>query len=220
MYVTIAIPEIDEYQDGFPAFWRNLYFVGSISQNFEVNALVLSYVRLVEAALIEYRLGASKFKEYWDIRSIGLDAVFRSVAHFESCLSSMDRAIKCYQRLRRHKGGDPVVLLLNHSVPSFFREKIAKRIRDIRNEIHHLDEHLIQGTFREGQWLALRPYGPEAPHPSEDGQTVKTFDRLAIAGRELLFVDLASWLREMSDTANIMANFDRRASVHPASDGG
>jgi len=68
--MSIEVPEIDEYPRGFPAFWLKTLFVGNVSQSFQVNALASTYIRLVEAALVEYKLGSSKLKEFWDTHGL------------------------------------------------------------------------------------------------------------------------------------------------------
>lgn len=221
MHMSIEVPELTEYPKGFPSFWVKTLFIGSVSQDFQVNALASTYVRLVEAAFVEYRLGHSKLKEFWDTHdAINLAAMHRCIAHFESCLSDMLRAINCYGRLRRNKNQDPLALALNVKHAAFSAAGVADQIRHMRNAIHHLDQDLMKGRLQEGQGVALRPDGPERPHPTEPHQTIKTIDRLTIAGRELLFSDLASCLREMGNIAERIANHDSRAARPPASDEG
>jgi hypothetical protein len=90
MYVSINVPEIDEYPKGFPQYWLKTLFISSVSSSFQINALASTYVRLVEAALVEYRLGRLKLKEFWDTHEfVNLGAMHRSISHFESCLSDM-----------------------------------------------------------------------------------------------------------------------------------
>ena len=64
MYVSIEVPDIVEYPKGFPNFWIKSILIQSVSTNVQVNALAKTYVRLVEAALVEYRLGATKLREF------------------------------------------------------------------------------------------------------------------------------------------------------------
>jgi hypothetical protein len=213
MYMSIEIPEFDKYPKCFPDFWFKAIFVGTISKNFQVNALASTYVRLVEASIIEYRLGTSKLKEFWDTHdSFNLSAMHRSIAHFESCLSDVQRATNCYKRLRRNKDQEPLSLALNKDRAVFAADAASNQIRHMRNEIHHLDESLIEGRLLEGQWIALRPDGPERPHPTEAQQTIKSTDCLALAGHELLFSDLTNWLKEMAHVVDNIAKFDAKTS--------
>jgi len=214
MYVSIEVPDISEYQQGFPKYWLKFLFIGTVSQNYQVNALVGTYVRLVEAALVEYRLGASMLRQFWGTHtSLNLGAMHRSMLHFESCLSDMNRAINCYRRLRRHKEQNPLYLALNNEKPSFATDPVANKIRLMRNEIHHLDELVMNGRIQEGQPFAIKPDGPETPHPTEANQTTKSIDRLVIGQHELPFSSLATWLTEMGRFAEKIADFgpDSRA---------
>ena len=209
MYISIEVPDIDEYPKGFPKYWAKSIFVSHVSSNYQVNALASTYVRLVEAALVEYRLGASMLQEFWDTHtSFNLSAMNRSIAHFESCLSDMYRAINCYRRLRRHKDQDALCLALNSEKPSFATDPVADQLRLMRHEIHHLEELVMDGRIQEGQPFVLKPDGPETPHTTEPNQTIKSIDRLVIGQRELRFSSLAAWLTEMGRFAEKITEFD------------
>jgi hypothetical protein len=205
MNISIDVPEIPDYPKGFPNYWLRSFLIGPISTNLLVNALAGTYVRLVEAALVEYRLGASNLQESWNTG--GLNAIQRCVAHFESCLLDMHRAVNFYRRLRRHRGRDPLTLALNAEKPRFAREIEARKLRHMRDEIHHLDEILVNGKLKPGQPIALRPDGLERVHPTELNQTIKSIDRLIIGRRVLLFADLAALLREMGHYAEKISDF-------------
>ncbi len=209
MYVSIELPEVTEYPKGFPQYWLKSIFARAVSGNYQVNALASTYVRLVEAALREYRLGGEMLRESWGTHdSFNLGAIYRSVSHFETCLSNMYRAINCYRRLRRHQSRDPLCLALNDKRPAFATASVADQIHAMRHEIHHLEELLMDGRVQESQPTALLPDGPEAPHPTEPNQTVKSIDRLVIGGRELKFSHLATWLTEMARCADRIAEFE------------
>jgi hypothetical protein len=70
----------------------------------------------------------------------------------------------------------------------------------------------MDGRLQEGQPFALKPDGPETPHPTEAQQTIKTVDRLVIGAREVHFVELATWLREMARVAERIAEFGPNSS--------
>ena len=168
------------------------------SNRFEINVLATTYVRLVSAAVVEYEEGSKRLKEFWSTHSaVNLGALHRSTSHFESCIFNMNRSINCYRRLRSDKLRDPIAVALKKEKVTFARDTCSDRIREMRNEIHHLEEALLDGRITEGQNAALRADGPEAPHPLEANQTTKTFDRLVIGSHEILFRDLAQWLTEM-----------------------
>ena len=209
MYIFFDVPDVNEHQNGFPGYWLQILFISSVSQNFQINALTTTYVRLVEAALVEYRFGQDKLKEYWNTHtSINLSAMHRAVSHFESCLSDMHRAISCFTRLRRHKDlPGSLRQVLSAEKPRFVADHVSDQLRAFRNEIHHLDELVMDGRLQQGQSIALRPDGPEVPHPTEPNQTNKTIDRLVIAQRELKFADLSAWLTEMGRFAEKIAAY-------------
>lgn len=208
MYIEFELPEISEHAPGFPQYWLKTLFIQSPSNRYQINALTSTYVRLVEAALIDYHSGAVRLREFWGTHSsLNLGAMHRSMSHFETCISNMHRATNCFRRLRRDRKQDPLSLKLNVEKASFAADSVADRFRTIRNEIHHLEEMVMDGRIVDGQPFALKPDGPEAPHPTEPHQTIKTIDRLVIGTREVRFSELATWLTEMADFATKIAEF-------------
>jgi len=209
MYVEFNLPIVPEMRTAVSNYWVQHYFVGSPSQNYQINALTTTYMRLVEAAIIEYGLGSTALRQVWDDHASMsfLNAMARSISHFESCLTDMHRAINAYRRLRRHKSIDPLSVYLADQKPAFAADGIAGPVRQMRDDIHHLEEMVVEGRISEGQFIALIPSGPEVPHPTEQGQTIKTFDRLVIGDRELTFTNIAAWLEEMSAVAVRIAQY-------------
>lgn len=217
MYVEFDLPEIPDNVSSSPEYWLKTLFIQSPSGRYQINALVSTYVRLVEAALIEYQYGAAKLKEFWGTHSsLNLGAMHRSISHFETCISNMYRATNCFRRLRRDRGQDPLSIELNSEKVRFASDAVADRFRLIRNEIHHLEELVMDGQIGDGQSFALRPDGPEIPHPTESHQTVKTIDRLVIGAREVKFSELATWLTEMATVVVRIADFlpNSKSNVH------
>jgi len=209
MLVDFNLPEVLEPRAAVSSYWLRYMFVGSPSQNRQINALASTYMRLVEAAVVEYGLAASALRQVWsDHTSIGLPAMHRAIAHFEACVTDMHRAISAYRRLRSHRDRDPLSVHLADLKPSFLTDRVANQVRNMRDAIHHLEEKLNKGEVAEGQPIAVKPDGPEVPHPSEAGQTIKTFDRLVIGSHELAFADIAAWLEEMSNAASRIGQFD------------
>lgn len=218
MYVHFDVPDVTDFPKGFPSYWLQVLFIGSITDSFQINSLATTYIRLVEAALVEYQLGQSRLLEYWNTHtSINLSAMNRAVSHFESCLSDMHRAIKSFTRMRRHKDlPERLRQVLNTQRPRFVADHVSGQLRSFRNEIHHLDELVMDGRIQQGQSIALRPDGPEVPHPTEPNQTNKTIDRLVIAQRELKFSDLAVWLHEMGMFAEKIASYKNQQNAAEA----
>ncbi|GAA4796689.1 hypothetical protein [Lysobacter hankyongensis] len=200
MYVYFNIPEIDSRNGDFLNFWLKTIFISPVSSNFQVNALSVMYVRLVEAAFVEYSLGRQSLMEFWSTHTgIALGAMHRSVSHFESCLSNTHRAKQAFSRLRNHADNGELRKLLSNPRPNFIQAKFADQIRAIRNEIHHTEDSLMKGLLGSGNPVMLKADGPETVHPTEANQTNKLIDRLVVGQQELLFSELATALTEMAD---------------------
>lgn len=209
MVIEFELPDIQVPTQAISEYWLRYAFVGSPSQSSQVNALANTYMRLCEAAIVEYRLGSIALREVWaDPASLGLRTLHRSVSHFESCITDVHRAIAAYRRLRNHRARDPLSLHLADVKPAFISDQISYQVRAIRDAVHHLEEKVVNGDVAEGQPIALKPDGHELPHPSATGQTIKTYDRLAIGPHILKFSELAELLAEMSYVASKVAEFD------------
>lgn len=214
MIIDFALPEISEPSTAISDYWLRYFFVGSPSQNYQVNVLASTYMRLVEAAIVEYQLGSEALRKVWsDSSSFGVRAMHRSISHFESCISNMHRAIAAYRRLRSHPDRDQLSVHLADVKPAFLSDKIANQLRNMRDAVHHLDEKVVNREVTLGQPMALKPDGVEVPHPTEEGQTIKTFDRLVIGPHMVKFSDVADWLTEMSAVAAKIAQFDARNAI-------
>jgi hypothetical protein len=214
MYVEIEAPAVDGYPAGFSQYWVRAFFVGSISQDYQINALASTYVRVVESALIEYRLGVERLREFWSTHdSFKLSAAHSAITHFETCISNMYRATNCFRRISRHKAKDALSIELNKERPAFATDTVARRFMLARHEVHHMDEAVTKGRLREGQQFVLGPTGPEVAHPTEPNQTVKTIDRIAIGSHEIHFSELAGWLTEMKSVADKIASFEPKRTV-------
>ena len=209
MYVSIEIPEISEFPEGFPAFWVTSLFVQSLSEDFKVNALVSSYIRLVESALREYRYSSNELKSFWEpSMSLNLRAMHKAITHFETCITNMHRARNCYKKIRKNQElPTELKKLLSNERPTFINDNISRRLADVRNQIHHQEEHVLKGEIPEGTQFLLSPYGEETPVDDEPNQTLKKFDRLKIGNLEILFLELSQWLTEIGRLAEIISSY-------------
>ncbi len=209
MYVEFDVQDINEYQNGFPGYWLQKFFNNPIPDNYQISSLITTFIRLVEAALVEYRLGAKMLKEYWNTHSsINIGAMNRSVSHYESCLSDAYRAINCFMQFRRNRDlPEGLRRVLSEPKPRFVVDYVYEQLKNFRNKIHHTERDLMEGKIQQNQSIAVRPDGPEVPHPEEANQTVKTIDRLVIGQLELKFSDLAMWLREMGRFAEKISTY-------------
>lgn len=201
------MPEVSSSRPEISRYWIK-YFFCSPSQNHQINALASTYVRLVEAALVDYQIGILGAREYWETPdSLRLGAMQRSISHFEACISDMHRSINAFRRLRRHKTKEALPVSLAAIQASFASNAVADQIRLIRHEIHHVEELVMKGKISEGQSVTLIPDGPEMSAGDGTGESVKIIDRLAIGPRWVRFSDLATWLDEMAMVAATIAAF-------------
>jgi hypothetical protein len=207
MYVEFDLPEVPLHDASLRQYWLKILSIRSPSDRYQINALTNTYIRLVEAALYEYTEGSRSVREFWGTHtSFNLGAMHRSTHHFEACISNMYRATNCFCRLRRDRLHDPVAMSLSQHRFKFATDGVANRLGTIRNEIHHLEEIVMQGRIGDGQPFALKADGPEVPHATERNQTIKTIDRLIIGSSEITFRELAKWLDEMGLAASRIAD--------------
>ncbi len=68
----------------------------------------------------------------------------------------------------------------------------------------------MDGRIQQGQPIAVKPDGPEVPHPTEKNQTVKSIDRLVIGQLEVKFSDIAIWLKEMGLFAEKISTYQKQ----------
>ena len=217
MHVKFELPQTPALGSASTQYWLHTFFIGPPSSRYEVVALVNTYVRLVSAAVVEYDEGSKRLREFWSTHdAINLGAMHRSVSHFESCIFNMNRATNCFRRLRAGRYDDLLAIAIKQQKTDFARDDVANRIRDIRNEVHHLEDSLLKGLVVEGQSFALKAGGPELPHPSVDLQTVKTIDRLQIGSLEVTFCDMVKWLEEMVSVIERLYAILLNASAPPS----
>jgi len=207
MYIEFDIPNVEQ-RSTLLEYWVKATMIGSPSHRYQINALTSTYIRLVESCLVEYESGAARLREFWNTHtSFNLTAMNRSICHFEVCVTNACRAIHCYRRLRNDRERDPIALHLSADRPSFISDAVAKRFVEIRNQIQHLENAVVNGEIEEGQPFMLAPSGREVAHPIEAHQTIKTIDRLVIGKTELPFSELAALLHELHEFALSISNF-------------
>jgi len=100
MHIVYEVPELDRSLQGFPEFWARTLFIGPVSPNPQLHALSVMFVRLVEAALVEYALGRQALMQYHNThQALAIGALSRSVSHFESCLTDAHRARQAFNAI-------------------------------------------------------------------------------------------------------------------------
>jgi len=215
MIVTIAIPELTLYPDGFPSHWLHIISVGFLGNRldaYKIHAIITTYVRLVEGAYVHYKNARQHVQAFWNTHdSIAIGSSNLSATYFEDCINSMHRAVLCMKRIRSYPEVPAGLKNLFPKKPQFTTDAVANRIRGIRDAIQHMDELVLKETIPENTPFMLIANGPETPVLDSDqlNQTLKVIDRLTIGSDEVLFAELVTWLHEMGECAEVISKYKR-----------
>lgn len=208
----LEMPELTEFPNDFPGHWMNILFTKTRPDTYQIHALTTTYVRLVEAAMEDYRLARGLVDEVWvhrDPSSIPIGAHNRASAYLEACLTNMHRAVRCMNKIRNRPDVPSDLKSLIPQRVRFTEPLIADRIRDVRDAVHHLEEKVLKGRVPEQTPFMVQAVGPETPVREEPGQTLKTIDRLQIGSHEIKFLELYAWLLEMGECAEKISKYQR-----------
>jgi hypothetical protein len=210
MIVQVDIPEITKYANGFPSHWMNIILLGNRPDAYKIHAIVTTYVRLVEGAFVHYRLARKQVHTFWNTHTaIAIGSHNLSVTYFEDCINSMHRATQCMTRIRGNREVPTDLKALFPTKPRFTADAVANRLRGIRDTIQHMDEKVLKGEIPERTPFMLMATGVEMPVPDQPNQTLKVIDRVVIGGQEIFFAELAEWLTEMGDCAEVISKYQR-----------
>jgi hypothetical protein len=139
MILQIDIPDLRHFPNGFPAFWLKYVLTPTYGSDYKARAAVGSYIRLVEASYVFYGHGRTCVERFLASREeIPMGAITLSATYFESCLTSMHRAVLCMKRFRGSAGPPSLVKLFRKNI-TFVRDEVATRLLDVRNAIQHMD---------------------------------------------------------------------------------
>jgi hypothetical protein len=140
MRIELELPELPEFPDGFPDYWLNILFTNNRQTSYQVRAMTTTYVRLVEAAMTEYRQARSLVHAVWSNGGTKgwLGIHNRACAYFESCLTNMHRAVRFMMKILSRPDVPRALKDLFPNKPLFTRSHIADRICNVRDAIHHL----------------------------------------------------------------------------------
>lgn len=167
----------------------NRAFVGGGPSNGRSFALVVNYVRVVDALVIDYNQFRGSLHEYVTTPNTHISPLFNAISDAEECVSNLLRAIRMARRIRKDKLGPHVEKTI-----TVLRDAIVKRVEDFRNEIQHLDNVLVGGTWQ-----------PPDPHC-----LVTRNDRLELYGKEILYSDLATWITSLHALSVNLAQYKEK----------
>lgn len=156
---------------------------GPLDRN--ARALWLNYVRLVDQLIWEYEAARHALQNFVDTPNNTLSPLFRAIAHMETLVNTMRRAIFFARRMRRHKDS-PKIEKLN-----VLSGSAGDRLVEIRNAIEHLENKILKGKIAQGEPTTL----------------LVQSDRLELLGHEILYRELADWAVELHDLAIELADY-------------
>ena len=157
------------------------------------------YVRLVEKAVLEYEASRTSLTAFLQKGSV--DALFRAQDHLESCIQSTHRAISYLDQLRRlgFRKPDGTPFVPRPRDLDVLRASVRSKIRRVRDAIEHLDEDIIRGAIPEDDDVGIRV----------------TFESARLAGFEILYVDLASWIKSLHQFALPLSRVELQVQPAP-----
>lgn len=139
----------------------------------ESYALVANYVRIVDASLAEYHAMRAALIRYVTTPNEVIYPLYEAISHAEACITNLLRAIRIARRIRNDRSGPSLDRRID-----VLSDSVADRVRDLRNEIQHLDEVLLDGTWQ-----------PPSAHC-----LITRDDRIELYGKEILYSELAGWI--------------------------
>ncbi len=153
--------------------------------NRKARALWINYVRLVDQLIWEYEAARDALQDYVDTPNTTLSPLFRAIAHMETLVNTMRRAILFARRMRRHKDS-PQIEKLN-----VLSGNAGDRIVEIRNAIEHLENKILEGKITQGEPTTL----------------LVQSDRIELLAHEIFYRELADWAIELHDLAIQLSDY-------------
>jgi GT2 family glycosyltransferase len=123
---------------------------------------------------------------------------------FEASVTNMYRAATFMSRIRASTAVDANFKDALGAKPDFVKR--IGDIRKLRRAIHHLDEDIGRKVIPSGMPIYLLATGDIVRR--DDGQEVKTIDRLQIGQQQIKIDAIAAWLFEMVQCAKRIEGYD------------
>lgn len=182
--------------------------IGNQYPNYQSHAMLISFVRFVEAAHVQYRLGREGAQK-WVAAHGSVRSFLDASSAFETCLVSMHRAVRCMRAIRSRAEVSTVAQALFPTRPTFMVGSIQNRLSKVRNAIQHNDEMVFTGQIPAQTAFMLTLAGTDVPTPmpGQPDQTTKTWDSVEIATHRISFTEICGWLEEMSAAAEAISAY-------------
>jgi len=154
-------------------------------RNDQVWLYIHNLIRITDKAIFEYEAARKSYLKQLDTLRNGvlpLSALFRSVAHLETCINSVRRALRFIERLNGYEGEAAISRTTRKIIR--IHAKVSVNIRDV---VEHMDEMIADGSFVKGKAPML--------------MLTESGDGACIADYSIQFGDLASLLRKLKELA-------------------
>lgn len=159
-------------------------------------ALVTNFLRLADLAVHDYEEGRKLVIKYFEAhQSLALDRLTLACGHFESCMSSIKRAVAFLKAIRSSKELPQEVKALFPRGLLLLRSDVEKRLHRMRHRVQHLEGAILRGELKEGQ-----PFSMLTDHSGVE-----------LGDQRISYSDLAEWLNELHSCASGLLNYYTKA---------
>lgn len=152
--------------------------------------LASTFVRLVDSAIYEYNLTRESYFQYYNPNSLGPDIpvsklLLPMLCHIENCISNTARAINLCNAVRTIKITDATPLVKKSDWKDIPNSEI---IRQLRNDIQHMDNELKNGNPSSGVLLDKGKFqiGPNSIEITKFCDTLKKLHEISFKAIEQL----------------------------------
>lgn len=130
-----------------------------------------------------------------------LDIFLYASSNFETCITSVHRALAFLQRIQDNKD---IFLNEKANLPKhlvIYQKSSQKLIKNFRDAIHHNDEHILYGKISAGKCCITSVPLEET---NQNGERFGVVERIELGGCSIFFRDLARWITELRACAEAL----------------
>ena len=157
----------------------NVAFCGGGPRDPTAKVLVANYVRLVDQTLWAYNSARESIQRFVSTPNNVIGPLFRAASQLETCINTLDRAIRFAQKIRRRQHAPQV------GKPRVLSDPVSKRVRDLRSALEHLEGEILRHEIASGDASIL----------------VARNDEIKLGGMQITYGELAGWIRELHTLA-------------------
>ena len=164
----------------------NRVFAGGGPKDPKSYALVMNFIRVVDVLVTEYESARESLAKFVNTPNDVISPLLVVTGSFELCITTMVRAINLGRRIRRDRRGPTISRKM-----SALSDAVWERVNGMRNAIEHIDSELANGSWVPGEPVCL----------------LLKNNRLELAGREILYSELAGWITQLQQLSEELAQY-------------